>query len=361
MVLMDILQTTKAYEIWLKKKVPVLRADLDLKHQRMAAGAFAFLRGTFYRWVQLWPQVCPELHEAPSLLGVGDLHVENFGTWRDREGRLIWGVNDFDEAAFMPYTVDLVRLAASVQLAVKEKDLSSDPAEACDAVLAGYEDALGKGGGPFVLAERHHWLRELAVARLRDPGVFWKKLGDLPVLRAGLPANIRRVLKAALPAPGLPFRVIHRRAGLGSLGRRRFTAVAEWCGGQVAREAKELTSSAWHWEHAQPPTGILYKKTMNQAVRVPDPFVDVNGTWLIRRIAPDCSRIDLGSLPRTGDELKLLAAMGWETGNIHLGTPNAKQQVLRDLSKRPRKWLRKAAAAMAEATIQDWNVWSRSQ
>jgi uncharacterized protein (DUF2252 family) len=24
--------------------------------------------------------------------------VENFGAWRDVEGRLIWGINDFDEA-----------------------------------------------------------------------------------------------------------------------------------------------------------------------------------------------------------------------------------------------------------------------
>jgi len=32
------------------------------------------------------------------VLAVGDLHVENFGTWRDAEGRLIWGVNDFDES-----------------------------------------------------------------------------------------------------------------------------------------------------------------------------------------------------------------------------------------------------------------------
>ena len=53
------------------------------------------------------------------MLGVGDLHVENFGTWRDAEGRLIWGINDFDEACPMPYTIDLVRLAASADLAIK--------------------------------------------------------------------------------------------------------------------------------------------------------------------------------------------------------------------------------------------------
>ena len=47
------------------------------------------------------------------MLAVGDIHIENFGTWRDNDGRLIWGVNDFDEAAEMPYALDLVRLTTS--------------------------------------------------------------------------------------------------------------------------------------------------------------------------------------------------------------------------------------------------------
>jgi len=57
-----------------------------------------FFRATFYRWLQLWPELCADLVKAPPVLGVGDLHIENFGTWRDEEGRLIWGVNDLDEA-----------------------------------------------------------------------------------------------------------------------------------------------------------------------------------------------------------------------------------------------------------------------
>ncbi len=73
----------------------------------MTKDVFSFLRATFYRWVVLFPQTCPELAAAPALLGVGDLHVENFGTWRDGEGRLIWGINDFDEACTLAYTSDL--------------------------------------------------------------------------------------------------------------------------------------------------------------------------------------------------------------------------------------------------------------
>ena len=51
------------------------------------------------------------------MLAVGDIHLENFGTWRDADGRLVWGVNDFDEAAEMPYALDLIRLATSALVA----------------------------------------------------------------------------------------------------------------------------------------------------------------------------------------------------------------------------------------------------
>ena len=50
---------------------------------------YAFLRATFYRWIQLWPEVCLDLVSAATVLAIGDLHVETFGTWRDVEGRLV--------------------------------------------------------------------------------------------------------------------------------------------------------------------------------------------------------------------------------------------------------------------------------
>jgi uncharacterized protein (DUF2252 family) len=62
------------------------------RHKRLAESTpFEFLRATFYRWAQWWPEVCKELNheDVPLVLGVGDLHAENFGTWRDTEGRLI--------------------------------------------------------------------------------------------------------------------------------------------------------------------------------------------------------------------------------------------------------------------------------
>jgi hypothetical protein len=98
---------TLRYERWVRKRVDVVEADLQLKHKEMASSLFAFLRATFYRWASLWPAVCPDLGEAPRVRAVGDLHVENFSTWRDTEGRLVWGVNDFASNKVIPVFAEL--------------------------------------------------------------------------------------------------------------------------------------------------------------------------------------------------------------------------------------------------------------
>src|SRR5208282_334838 len=131
---MNIQTATRQYETWLAGHIRVVKNDLGAKHELMAQDAFSFLRATFYRWMQLFPALCPNPAGAPSVLAVGDLHVENYGTWRDEEGRLVWGINDFDEAAPMPYTNDLVRLATSVQLAILAGHLKLDVQDACEAI-----------------------------------------------------------------------------------------------------------------------------------------------------------------------------------------------------------------------------------
>ncbi len=187
---MNIFRATADFEHWLAGQLPIIRQDLALKHQHMAEAAFPFFRATFYRWLQLWPELCGHLAKAPAVLGVGDLHIENFGTWRDEEGRLIWGVNDLDEAWPAPYTLDLVRLTTSVYVAVEEEHLNLAKRVAAEAVEEGYRDALAAGGKAFILAEDHRWLRLLALGKLRDPVQFWNKLEHLS--RRTLPSHQRK-------------------------------------------------------------------------------------------------------------------------------------------------------------------------
>jgi uncharacterized protein (DUF2252 family) len=87
-------------------------------------------------------------------LAGGDVHVGSFGTGRDEEGRLCWGIDDFDEAYPLPYTNDLVRLATSVKIAIDQGELSVKLRDGCGAIIDGYRDSLRQGGCPIVLAER---------------------------------------------------------------------------------------------------------------------------------------------------------------------------------------------------------------
>jgi uncharacterized protein (DUF2252 family) len=121
---MNIHQSPTSYEKWVSSCIPLDRHAIAFKYKQMTIGLFPFLRATFYRWAQIWREEAGDVATAPSLLAVGDLHLENVGTWRDAEGRLIWGINDFDEAYRMPYTMDLVRLAASAHAAADEEHIA---------------------------------------------------------------------------------------------------------------------------------------------------------------------------------------------------------------------------------------------
>src|SRR5690348_15864855 len=160
---MNIFKATADFERWLAKRLPIVRQDIALKHQHMAEAAFPFFRATFYRWIQFWLHVCPDLVKAPSVLAVGDLHIEDLGTWRDDEGRLIWGVNDLDDACPCAYTLDLMRFATSAYMAISGEHLCLTRKASAQAIEEGYHSALAARGQVFVLAAQHQWLRLLAL------------------------------------------------------------------------------------------------------------------------------------------------------------------------------------------------------
>ena len=368
-----ILQATESYEKWVARQVEIVPADLSLKHWHMAEAVFPFLRATFYRWAQLWPVVCQELARAPFVLAVGDLHVENFGTWRDEEGRLVWGVNDFDEAWPAAYTVDLVRLTTSAYVAITEQHLSMNKQEAREAIESGYRDCMAKDGSPYVLAEKHRWLRKVALNKLRDPIHFWRKIESCKEFRGKLPRAVHKLLEGSMPVKEPTLEMKTRVAGLGSLGHPRVLGLTAWHGAHIVREAKALTRSAWIWARREADRGeadggriggeqapLEQQNLINRAIRIPDPHMHFVSDWVVRRLAPDCCHIELCSLPAEHDEERLLYAMGWDTANLHLGTREKTAALKKDLAGRKGRWLHKAAKAMEEATKKDWKVWRKA-
>jgi hypothetical protein len=359
--LKDVRSATRAYEAWLATHTRLVATDLRRKHEETATSPFIFLRATYYLWAARWPVAQPDFQKAPRVTAIGDLHVENFGTWRDAEGRLAWGINDFDEAAQLPYANDLVRLVTSALLAAREERITLTEKAIARAVLEGYSRALKQGGAPILLAEGNRRLGERVLDALIEPRRFWRKMVTGLKSRPKPPHSCLTALADGLPA-GVRDVAIHARvAGLGSLGRPRFVAIGEWHGGHVAREAKAFAPSAALWASGTKPPDPLTEHAAHliaRAVRSPDPYLHLAHGWIVRRLAPDTGKIRIVSLGDPALELRLLELMGAESANVHLATRGMRRAILKDLGRREAGWLRRAARRMAEDMEEQYGEWS---
>jgi hypothetical protein len=368
----SIFESTRAFEAWMRKRTDASRRLLKSKHRKMGTGAFPFLRATFYRWVERWPEVCPGLarRNEDVLLAVGDLHVENFGVWRDSQSRLVWGINDFDDACELPFTSDLVRLAASVLMAAEAANLDMSADRVCALLIKGYRAGLRAEGKPILVSDnRHPALVKLTRGTQEDPKKFWKKKldpKDSPRIDPGeLPKGLEHMFRASFrPGVNLVFRQQKSPGGLGSLGRRRFTAVEKFkTGVRDAREAKALVPSALYWcdgrDHMPSQTATL----LQHAIRVPDPHFQVHDKWLVRQLAPDVAKIEM---PENARDKRLALApdllqlMGLETANIHLGSRrrNLLEKLLNGLD-HDERWFPAATERMVACTREDHADWAK--
>jgi hypothetical protein len=348
--------STAAYERWVDRRTPTWPSARTDKHARMAAGPFPFLRATYYRWVALVGEL--PTPPGPVVDAVGDLHVENFGTWRDVEARLVWGVNDLDEADRLPAGFDLLRLVTSADLARTQAG-PVPPQDVVEPVLEGYAEALRGGGARTVLDAP----QPLPLDRLlpqQHAARWWARLQALP--RADdAPVHAVRLLSRAFPPGAGPADLRRRTAGMGSRDHLRLVAVADLAGAPAVREAKALSEPATWWLHGRPAgarVGALATGLVARGRRSPDPTLRLHGRWVVRRLAPWADRIELADLRARADVDALLRAMGVEIGTLHLASASAAE--LGALTGRAgRRWLTSGAARMTELTLAEAAAWRR--
>lgn len=349
----NIHESARCYEDWLRKQLDgdVVEDGLTRKHDKMKESAFVFLRATYWRWAETILEICPDLAGATPVLAVGDVHLENYGTWRDTDGRLAWGVNDLDEAAEMPYLLDLVRLAASALLGSPEHSITAE--ELCAAILRGYRQGL-RAPEPVVLDRDRQWLRELVAVSEKQRAKFWKKVGVKEQQAA--PGRYRKALAHAMPASPLAFETARRSAGTGSLGRPRWIGVADWRGAPVVREAKALLTSAWSRVHGGGGK-IRGGEIANGRFRPLDPWYRIKKHIVVRRLSPNNRKIEAeensGSL-LTPDMLQM---MGFDLANAHLGATDHREAIGQDLKIRKRGWFSANAKTAAGAITREYEEW----
>lgn len=225
--------------------VPELRSR---KYAVMRATPFSFMRGACQLFYSSLPDVITFSGAPPAWLS-GDMHAENFGTYKGDNRLTYFDVNDFDECALGPVTLDLVRFLASIWIGAAEWGVLPDDTEAlAQRALLSYctELALGKpswverenarGAVKRLFAQvagrsRNELLNRYTVRKAKRRRIVLdgvRLLPTTPAERAAVEQMMASVADAARDSEY--FRVVdvaHRIAGVGSVAYNRFIALVE--------------------------------------------------------------------------------------------------------------------------------------
>ena len=221
---------------------------LAMKYRALRASPFAFLRGTCHLFYDRLAESGFDV-PAPVVWCCGDLHLENFGSYKGDNRLVYFDINDFDEAALAPAGWELVRLAASLHLALGAGNEGSERAGALvDVLLEQYAGALVCGKPGWIERDTAQGMVRQLLDQLRE-----RRRVDFLDSRTRLVRRRRRLLvdgrrtlaatdaeRAAVTATidafaaGQPesgfYRVLdvaRRIAGTGSLGVARYVILVE--------------------------------------------------------------------------------------------------------------------------------------
>ncbi|MDB5273656.1 MAG: hypothetical protein JWO58_2023 [Chitinophagaceae bacterium] len=144
------LQTIAQIEAFNAGRIPDL---LQLKYKNMREDVFKFYRGTAHLFYQ---HLSPKdmLYQSPSVWICGDLHFENFGSFKGDNGLVYFDINDFDQAMLAPCFFDVARFLVSLKLVTGLSDITKKDSDAlCRLFLQVYCDTLLTGNSRWVEKE----------------------------------------------------------------------------------------------------------------------------------------------------------------------------------------------------------------
>jgi len=355
------------------------------KYTKMRSNAFVFLRGTCHLFYERLPR-SGIFKSAPLVWSCGDLHFENFGSFKGDNRLAYFDLNDFDEAILAPASLDLVRMLSSLR--VGATSLGVEPANAqalCTAFLDAYATALAVGKAYWVEPQTAHGLvgTLLNGLRTRQRASFL----NVHTLTKGKKRLLKTDGKKALPATDSQrtkvqafmdafahtqpnprfYRVIdiaRRVAGTGSLGVERYAILVHGKGapdGHYLLDLKEAMPSALasRVKVKQPPwiseaQRIVATQKRVQAVSMAflQPVSMGKKSYVLRGLQPledrvtlDGTKQSIAEIRRTIATMGQIVAWGQLRSSGRQGSANADELI--DFATRP-KWQGKLLATSRE-------------
>lgn len=371
---------------------------LAMKLAKMRADPFLFLRGSCHLFYQALPD-CAALAQAPVTWVCGDLHLENFGSYKGDNRLVYFDINDFDEAALAPCTWDLVRFLCSVRLGAASLAVNAAEADLlCREFVDAYAAALADGKARWVERETAGGLVRDLLDGLRERGrpAYLASRTELKGKRRRIRCDGVKALAASdeqraavaelvqgftgrLPHPEF-FKVLdvaRRIAGTGSLGVERFIVLVEGKGspdGNYLLDLKQALPSSLlpHLKVRQPAWASEAERVVALQQRlqaVPMAFlhaVAIDGhAAILRGLQPSEDRVALGDWNGKLRRLQeVLATMGQVTAWAHLRSGgrggSAIADELVDFGRRTdwRNELQDAAIHCAASVTADWRAFA---
>ena len=370
---------------------------LHLKYRAMRASAFAFFRGSAHLFYDRLPR--NGIFRSPLVWSCGDLHLENFGSFKADNRLVYFDINDFDEAALAPASWDLVRMVSSLRVAADNVTVRKSEAEGlCSLFVESYATALGLG--------KEYWVeRDTAEGLVRSllEGLKTRRRADFlnsrtqtkgkvrrlrtDGIKALSPSNEQRVLVEAFmagfaltqPEPDFyeVLDVARRIAGIGSLGVDRYAILVTGKGspdGNYLLDLKEAMPSVLASRVAarQPqwPTEAHRVVTVQRRLQAVSPaFLQpvllAESSYVLRALQPSEDRVTLdaatqgrGALEQTMQTLARMLSWAQLRSSGREGSATADELV--DFGRRA-KWRQKlldASLACADQVLGDAQVFN---
>lgn len=317
---------------------------LLMKYCAMRVSRFAFLRGTCHLFYARLLR-SGVFKSAPLVWACGDLHLENFGSYKGDNRLVYFDVNDFDESALAPASWDLVRFLTSLRVGADGMSVGEARIQMlCQTFLDAYASSLALG--------KAYWVeRETAQGQVRNllDGLRDRQRASFLDSRTVIKRK-QRLLRAdgkrALPVTGLQraaitnfmqefaksqarpdffgvLDVARRIAGTGSLGVDRYAILVQGKGspnGNYLLDLKQALPSS-----LLPNLRVAQPKWKNEAQRVVavqrrmqavsmaflEPVFFNEGHYVLRALQPSEDRVAMGGSRQTAGDLDhLVRTMG---------------------------------------------------
>lgn len=400
MAILNVKQRIDAYNLGRDAEI------LALKYQALSDNEFSFYRGTAHLFYEDLPK-SPIFTNAPNTWICGDLHLENFGSYKGSNRLSYFDLNDCDESLLAPCTLELSRFLVSVLVGAESLALDQKQAlKLCDTFLDSYIQALALGEAYWIeRASAKGMIRQLLMSlkkRTRTEFINSRtctnKQGDrkinvkngkaLPVsdeARAKIKTFMQEFAKKQ-PEPAF-FNVVdiaRRIAGTGSLGLERYVILV--AGHAIKNKAdyylldlklcKQSAAAHFVMDIKQPSwqTEAERVATIQRRLQAISPafLSDVtigNNSYLLKELLPTQDRL---SLSQANGKIKPLAevinTMGQITAWAQIRSSGRQGSAITDnliqFAENSSKWrqdLLDYAVHYAKIVHQDWQVFKAQQ